>query len=88
MDEEKIESAVNDLLKEIGGPVDPQYVKLAISAKNSSSDPKDLQKKVDKLEETLDYLRVCVKYQKFDLEATRRENEYLRKLLEDSGGNG
>jgi len=32
----------------------------------------------------LDYLRVCIKYQSFDLEATRRENTYLRKLLEDS----
>jgi len=32
----------------------------------------------------LDYLRVCIKYQAFDLEATRRENAYLRKLLEES----
>jgi len=38
----------------------------------------------------LDYLRVCIKYQTFDLEATRRENQYLRKLLEESnrGGEG
>ena len=34
------------------------------------------------LEETLDYFRTCAKYQVFDLEATRRENVYLRKLLE------
>ena len=30
-----------------------------------------------------DYLRICIKYQLFDLEATRRENKYLRKLLEE-----
>jgi hypothetical protein len=32
-------------------------------------------------------LRVCIKYQAFDLEATRRENTYLRKLLEDNNNN-
>jgi hypothetical protein len=37
----------------------------------------------DSLQESLDYLRVCIKYQLFDLEATRRENKYLRKLLEE-----
>jgi len=31
----------------------------------------------------MDYLRICIKYQAFDLEATRRENEYLKRLLED-----
>lgn len=34
------------------------------------------------LQDSLDHLRLSVKYLVFDLEATRRENEYLRKLLE------
>ncbi len=34
------------------------------------------------LQQSLDHLRLSVKYLVFDLEATRRENEYLRKLLE------
>lgn len=34
------------------------------------------------LEEALDYLRLQVKYLMFDLEATRRENGYLRRMLE------
>jgi predicted nucleic acid-binding Zn-ribbon protein len=60
----------------------------------------DLQKLVDEtkgrhermratigdLQEALDYLRLSVKYLVFDLEATRRENEYLRKLVESRGG--
>ena len=33
-------------------------------------------------EEILDHLRVMVKYIVFDLEATRRENRYLRQMLE------
>lgn len=34
--------------------------------------------------ELFDYLRVCAKYDVLDLEATRRENSYLRKLLKES----
>jgi len=37
------------------------------------------------LQDSLDYLRLSIKYLLFDLEATRRENEYLRKLLEGGG---
>ncbi len=35
------------------------------------------------LEESIDYLRLQIKYLLFDLEATRRENRYLRQLLEN-----
>jgi hypothetical protein len=34
------------------------------------------------LEESLDYLRLQIKYLLFDLEATRRENRYLRQMLD------
>ena len=34
------------------------------------------------LEESLEHLRLQVKYLLFDLEATRRENRYLRQMLE------
>jgi len=34
------------------------------------------------LEESLDRLRLQIKYLVFDLEATRRENRYLRQMLE------
>ena len=33
-------------------------------------------------EDALDFLRLQLKYMQFDLEATRRENRYLRQLLE------
>ncbi|MEM1207688.1 MAG: hypothetical protein AAF586_02670 [Planctomycetota bacterium] len=41
-----------------------------------------LKATVDGLQESLDYLRVSVKYLVFDLEATRRENAYLRGIVE------
>jgi len=40
------------------------------------------QPKADRVEDALDYLRLQLKYLVFDLEATRRENRYLRKMLE------
>ena len=52
-------------------------------AKQARDCRKQLRKSVDSLQESLDYLRICIKYQLFDLEATHRENEYLRKLLEE-----
>jgi hypothetical protein len=84
MDETSLEDKLNELVKEFGGPSNPQYRKLAMLAKQASDNHKKLQKSVDNLQESLDYLRICIKYQLFDLEATRRENKYLRKLLEDS----
>ncbi len=81
MDEVKLEVKLNELVKEVGG--DPQFKRLAILAKQACANHKKLAKSVNSLQESLDYLRVCIKYQLFDLEATRRENEYLRKMLEN-----
>lgn len=35
-----------------------------------------------KLEDVIDQLRLQIKYLMFDLEASRRENRYLRQMLE------
>ena len=45
-----------------------------------------LRQTVSGLQESLDYLRLSIKYLVFDLEATRRENGYLRKMLEEKHG--
>lgn len=83
MDEASLEEKLNELVKEFGGMNNPQYRKLAILAKQAQENHEKLQKSVGHLQESLDYLRICIKYQLLDLEATRRENEYLRKLLEE-----
>ena len=83
MDETQLEGKLNELVKEFGGMVDPGYKKLAILTKKASDSHERLKKSVGHLQESLDYLRICIKYQLFDLEATRRENKYLRKLLEE-----
>ncbi len=45
-----------------------------------------LRQTVSGLQESLDHLRLSIKYLVFDLEATRRENQYLRRLLEETAG--
>ena len=85
MDELNLESRLNELVNEFGGATDPKYKKLAILANQAQQSPKRLKKSTDGLQESLDYLRICIKYQLFDLEATRRENRYLKKLLEEKG---
>ena len=81
MDNANLEDKLNELIKELKGTGDPSHLKLAILATQAGEGQKQLQKSVDNLQDAMDYLRICIKYQLFDLEATRRENDYLRKLL-------
>ena len=83
MDETNLEDKLNELVKEFGDGADPQHRKLVQLAKEAQANRKKLEKSINSLQESLDYLRICIKYQLFDLEATRRENQYLRKLLEE-----
>jgi len=85
MDDARLEDKLNELVKEFGDAADPQTSKLAKLAKQAQASRKQLEEDINRLQELLDYLRVCIKYQVFDLEATRRENAYLRKLLEQQG---
>jgi hypothetical protein len=85
MDEAQLEDKVKELVKEFGGAIDPQYKKLAMLARGAQDSQKQIKKGLFNMQESLDYLRVCIKYQLFDLEATRRENKYLREMLEEKG---
>ena len=84
IDETNLEHKLAELVKEFGEFADPQHKKLAELAQHAQANHQQLQRSINRLYELLDYLRVCIKYQIFDLEATRRENEYLRKLLEET----
>ncbi len=84
MDEAKFENKLNDLVKEFGQNSNPQTQKLADLAKQARKSHDQLKKSITNLQEVLDYLRVCIKYQAFDFEATRRENTYLKKLIDEN----
>ena len=87
MEEPTLEDKLNELVKEFKGGAAPQHRKLATLAKQARDNRRQLQQCVNNLQESLDYLRLCIKYQSFDLEATRRENEHLKKLLERKQSN-
>lgn len=80
MDENTFQRKMSDLIERIRDiPSKDQS-----SPTDSRSGSKDLRLSVEELQESLDYLRLSVKYLVFDLEATRRENAYLRRLVEQS----
>jgi hypothetical protein len=83
MDEARLADELNELVKQFGGASDPASKRLVMLARRAEDSEKQLQESVDLLRESLDYLRVCIKYMLLDIEATRRENDCLRKLLHD-----
>jgi len=86
MDEGTFQQKLSELVAEIRTLPESERVKLAMLADETKQRHKDLKKTVNSLHESIDFLRLSIKYLLFDLEATRRENAYLRKMLEDGGG--
>ena len=85
MDISAFETRLNELLNEINEMPAERSKKLLSLAKQAKMFNQNLQKNTEALHESLDHLRLTVKYLLFDLEATRRENQYLRKMLEKGG---
>ena len=84
MDPLTLQQKLSELVKEIGTLPASQRKKLELLAQETKQRHAELRKSVTNLQESLDYLRLSIKYLLFDLEDTRRENSYLRQLLEDS----
>lgn len=85
MDELTFQRKMQELMNRIktmpeGGTPDG----VANEAEQVSDRRERIKNSVAELQESLDYLRLSVKYLVFDLEATRRENAYLRRMLEQS----
>ena len=83
MDETTFQKKLGELVEEIQTMPEKDRTKLASLAEETKKRHEKLKKTVHSLHESLDFLRLSIKYMLFDLEATRRENEYLRKLLKD-----
>ena len=84
MDEQTFQAKFNELLDRIRELPDNQRGGLQELAEETKQRRERITQSVNELQESLDYLRLSVKYLVFDLEATRRENSYLRKLIEQS----
>lgn len=86
MTEQDFEKKLSDLIAQIDGLPEDQKQQLNLLAEETKARQAKIRKTMKDLQDSLDYLRLSVKYMVFDLEATRRENEYLRKMLEQSNG--
>lgn len=92
MDISAFETRLNELIKEINDlPAEQSKKLLSLAQKTRLSNQKlkrtsasSVESNTEALRDSLDHLRLTVKYLLFDLEATRRENKYLRKMLEHS----
>ena len=86
MDEMTFQQKMQELMARIGEIPDATEL---TQDNTSTSNPAETRRErikasVSELQESLDYLRLSVKYLVFDLEATRRENRYLRRMLDQS----
>ncbi len=88
MDEATFQAKLAELMGEISTLPKGERDKLAAMAEQTQERHQKLKKTVHDLQESLDYLRLSIKYLVFDLEATRRENTYLRNMLEQDRARG
>jgi chromosome segregation ATPase len=87
MNEQEFQTKLAELMGEISTLPASERAKLEQLADETRQRHERLRQTVSSLQESLDYLRLSIKYLVFDLEATRRENGYLRKMLEETSGN-
>lgn len=88
MDETLFQQRISELISQIDTLPEPERERLRALADETRARHADIKRSVDQMQEGLDFLRLWIKYMIFDLEATRRENSYLRKMLEQEPGKG
>jgi len=86
MKEETFQRKLAELVREIGTLPEGEREKLQLLAEQTRERHKQLKETVSSLQESIDFLRLSIKYLIFDLEATRRENAQLRKMLDEKNG--
>lgn len=82
MDDKTFQEKLADLVKDINQLPASEQGKAMDLANEAKARQDRMKKTIGELTESLDYLRLSVKYLVFDLEATRRENAYLRSMVE------
>jgi len=88
VNEQDFQQKLGDLIVQINGLAPDKREQLTRLAEETRDRHDRMKQTVADLQESLDYLRLSIKYVLFDLEATRRENAYLRKLLDKQASSG
>lgn len=87
MNEAEFQKRLAELVAEIETLPEGERDRLRRLADETKDRHEQIKKSVNSLQESIDFLRLGIKYMLFDLEATRRENGYLRKMLEQDPNN-
>ncbi|MBI2470781.1 MAG: hypothetical protein HYV59_06005 [Planctomycetes bacterium] len=87
MDEKTFHEKLLNLIEQIKRFPEAKRESLEMLAGELGKKYEDLRSSLVMLQDTLDSLRLNVKYLLFDLEATKKENIALRKKLEEQGNN-
>lgn len=87
MEEQTFHEKLLNLIEEIKLFPEEKRKSLEMLACEMGKKYEDLKKGLVALQDTLDSLRLNVKYLIFDLEVTKKENIALRKRLEEQGNN-
>ena len=83
MEEKEIQEKVKEMVANIMSIDRTPLAKFQpLSKKFIQEFSKNLQSEMT-LKESFDFLRLHIKYNIFDLEATRRENQYLKNFIRD-----
>ena len=84
MDEQIFQTRLTELMNKIKQLPGDERERLERLVEEAKKGRQRIQASVAQLQESLDHLRLSIKYLVFDLEATRRENTYLRQLVEQA----
>lgn len=83
MDEATFQSKLPELMGEVSSLPKAERDKLTDVAAEVQERHEKLKKTVNDLQESLDYLRLAIKYMVFDVEATRREKKRWKEQTAD-----
>lgn len=81
MDESALREKVGQLLSEVHRLPPAPEPEGAAAGQPATGQTSAMKREMAALEDSLDQIRVAVKYLVFDLEATKRENRILKSLL-------
>lgn len=87
MNEQDFKTKMSELLGQINKLPESERPRLEELAEETKTRHEKMKETLGNLQDSLDHLRLTVKYLVFDLEATRRENKYLRKLIDSQDSN-
>jgi len=85
MEDQKFDAQLAEVLNQVEGLTAADRDRIERFARETRNRHEKMRTTLSELQDSLDHLRLSVKYLVFDLEATRRENQYLRRLIEAHG---